>query len=172
MRGDHNSSVGRFFVVIPWPRAPDKNDERRGSLRRFVRLSLPFSRSTERRHLAAVTGKSHLWGTKMTKTLAISIAFILSACGSTAQSTRSSSNEDRGETCQHLIDIAQICYDNSNPDTSCGDMYQGLKAALENIDLPPSQQNAFATFCGNMCRARKRGIAWSDVRGSMRNNCI
>ena len=45
----------------------------------------------------------------MTKTLAISIMFILSACGSTAQSTRTASNESSGDTCQRLIDLAQIC---------------------------------------------------------------
>jgi hypothetical protein len=107
----------------------------------------------------------------MKKTLAISIAFILSACGPNVQSTRVASSEGNGDTCQHLIDLAQICYDNSNPETSCGDMYQVSKAAMEGFDLPPSQQNTFATFCGNMCRARKRGIAWSEVRGAMSNNC-
>lgn len=109
----------------------------------------------------------------MMKTLAISIAFSLSACGSTTQSTHptTTSSEGGADNCQRLIDLAQICYDNSNPDTSCGDMYQVVNAASENVDLRPSERNNLATFCGNMCRARKRGLAWSDLRSAMRSNC-
>lgn len=110
---------------------------------------------------------------RMMKTLAISIAFSLSACGSAAQSShpRTASNDDTASNCQRMVDLAQLCYDNSNPDMSCGDMYQVINTASEKVDLRPSERDALATFCGNMCRARKRGLTWSDLSRAMRSNC-
>lgn len=107
----------------------------------------------------------------MMKTFATLIVIGLSACGPAPHTTGPMTASTENDGCQRVIDLAQVCYDSSNPGTTCSDIYRVAGLASEQSDLRPSERNMLASFCGEMCQARKNGHSWSEVRGAMRNNC-
>lgn len=110
----------------------------------------------------------------MGKWLVLVVGFSMAACATTTpQRTPSAENSvaQDDSACRTMIKLAELCYSNSGPGTSCSDLYTAVGSASDGADLRPSERQALATFCGRTCLARKNGATWSSVRRAMSENC-
>lgn len=70
--------------------------------------------------------------------------------------------------CDVITDIAQACYDVSDPEISCEEVAVAVLEQGYEDDLPRSQAEVLAGFCMGMCDLRHEGYWWSDVRRAVR----
>lgn len=98
----------------------------------------------------------------------------LFACTSTPEpaSAPTYASEDNGagrEACEAVKDIARVCYDESDPGTSCSLLRSTMVNEAARHDMRPSLQIQLGALCESACNQRKAGASWSSISG--RANC-
>lgn len=98
------------------------------------------------------------------------VMFLVGCSGAPAEN-KAAAAPTAQSPCEALIDLAQVCYDSSDPDLTCEQVLEVSHRAGDNADLRPSQKAAFGKYCTAMCTARKNNVAWHDMRTSLSSAC-
>jgi hypothetical protein len=85
--------------------------------------------------------------------------------------TPNASGAGAGNSCQKVIEIAQMCFEHSSLATPCAEIYVRMIAASAGASATPAQRHALASLCEQMCRENQDGTPWAAVRSKLQASC-
>lgn len=90
------------------------------------------------------------------------------ACGGSSSSAEYASDDtseaaENHRACVTVKKLAQICYDESHPDTECTTMRKAMVTEASKAKLKLDLQLVLGELCQTACKKRKEGVEWSQL---------
>lgn len=101
--------------------------------------------------------------------LAACSLFLFACGGGGSNSSGPPPKTSSSRACDTLLNLARICYDSSDPGTSCSEIRGTTERAAAKNNLSAELQSKLGGLCEGACSKRKAGTPWSDIRDKM--NC-